>query len=361
MLYYLLVPLRDQHIFFNLFRYISFRTAASAVTALLISWLIGPFIIKKLKSHQIGEEIRSDGPQTHLSKKGTPSMGGLIILVSVVVPTLLFARILEQFVWIVLLATIWLSLIGIFDDYLKIIKKVPKGLVGRYKLAGQITLGILIGSIIYFSPAVEWARSSTTLPFFKNYELQFGVFYIAVVAFVITAMSNGSNLTDGLDGLLIGLSAIAATAFGFIAYVSGRVDFSDYLNIIYLPGAGELAVFCGALFGASIGFLYFNCYPAQVFMGDTGALAVGGAIGTVAVLVKKELLLLLICGIFVVESLSVIIQVFVFKRTGKRVFKMAPIHHHFELLGWHESKVVVRFWIAGILLALLSLTTFKIR
>ena len=361
MLYYLLVPLRDQHIFFNLFRYISFRAAASAVMALLISWLIGPFIIKKLKSHQIGEEIRSDGPQTHLSKKGTPSMGGVIILVSVVVPTLLFARILEQFVWIVLLATIWLSLIGIFDDYLKIIKKVPKGLVGRYKLAGQITLGLLVGAIIYFFPVVEWARSSTTLPFFKNYELQFGVFYIAVVAFVITAMSNGSNLTDGLDGLLIGQSAIAAVAFAFIAYVSGRVDFSDYLNIIYLPGAGELAIFCAALFGASLGFLYFNCYPAEVFMGDTGALALGGAIGTVAVLVKKELLLLLICGIFVVESLSVIIQVFVFKRTGKRVFKMAPIHHHFELLGWHESKVVVRFWIAGILLALLSLTTFKIR
>ena len=238
---------------------------------------------------------------------------------------------------------------------------MPKGLVGRYKLAGQITLGLLIGAIIYFFPVVEWARSSTTLPFFKNYELQFGVFYIAVVAFVITAMSNGSNLTDGLDGLLIGQSAIAAVAFAFIAYVSGRVDFSDYLNIIYLPGAGELAIFCAALFGASLGFLYFNCYPAEVFMGDTGALALGGAIGTVAVLVKKELLLLLICGIFVVESLSVIIQVFVFKRTGKRVFKMAPIHHHFELLGWHESKVVVRFWIAGILLALLSLTTFKIR
>ena len=287
MLYYLLVPLRDQHIFFNLFRYISFRAAASAVTALLISWLIGPFIIKKLKSHQIGEEIRSDGPQTHLSKKGTPSMGGVIILVSVVVPTLLFARILEQFVWIVLLATIWLSLIGILDDYLKIIKKVPKRLVGRYKLAGQITLGLLVGAIIYFFPVVEWARSSTTLPFFKNYELQFGVFYIAVVAFVITAMSNGSNLTDGLDGLLIGQSAIAAVAFAFIAYVSGRVDFSDYLNIIYLPGAGELAIFCAALFGASLGFLYFNCYPAEVFMGDTGALALGGAIGTVAVLVKK--------------------------------------------------------------------------
>ena len=282
MLYYLLVPLRDQHIFFNLFRYISFRAAASAVTALLISWLIGPFIIKKLKSHQIGEEIRSDGPQTHLNKKGTPSMGGVIILVSVVVPTLLFARILEQFVWIVLLATIWLSLIGILDDYLKIIKKVPKGLVGRYKLAGQITLGLLVGAIIYFFPVVEWARSSTTLPFFKNYELQFGVFYIAVVAFVITAMSNGSNLTDGLDGLLIGQSAIAAVAFAFIAYVSGRVDFSDYLNIIYLPGAGELAIFCAALFGASLGFLYFNCYPAEVFMGDTGALALGGAIGTVA-------------------------------------------------------------------------------
>jgi len=361
MLYYLLTPLRDSFIFFNLFRYITFRAASSAVLALLISLLVGPYIIRKLKAHQIGEEIRADGPQSHLSKKGTPSMGGLIVLISVIIPTLLFAKIGETPIWLVLVATVWLALLGLLDDYLKIVKKMRKGLIGRYKLVGQITLGLFVGAVVYFFPEVESARSSTSLPFFKNYELEFGIFYIAMVAFVITATSNGSNLTDGLDGLLIGLSAIAAVAFGAIAYVSGRFDFSDYLNIIYLPGAGELSVYCAALFGASLGFLWWNAYPAQVFMGDTGALALGGGIATVAVLIKKELLLLLICGIFVIENLSVIIQVFYFKRTGKRVFRMAPIHHHFELLGWAEPKVVIRFWIMGILLALLTLTTFKIR
>lgn len=361
MLYYLLVPLKDEYIFFNLFRYISFRAASGAVLALLISLLIGPAIIRKLKQMQIGEEIRADGPQTHLSKRGTPSMGGLVILVSVVIPTLLFAKVAETNVWLVLVSTIWLGILGFMDDYLKIVKKVPKGLIGRYKLFGQITLGLFIGVIVYFLPEVESARSSTFVPFFKNLTLDFGLFYIVVVAFVITATSNGSNLTDGLDGLLIGLTGIAAAAFAGIAYVSGRVDFSQYLNILYLPNAGELAVYCGALFGASLGFLWYNTHPAQVFMGDTGALSVGGAIATVAVLVKKEILLLLICGIFVIESLSVIIQVLVFKRTGKRVFRMAPIHHHFELLGWPEPKVVVRFWIMAILLTLLTLTTFKIR
>jgi phospho-N-acetylmuramoyl-pentapeptide-transferase len=361
MLYYLLAPLRDSFIAFNLFRYISFRAASSAVLALLISLLVGPYIIRKLREHQIGEQVRSDGPQSHLSKRGTPSMGGLIILISVILPTLLFAKIAETPVWLVMVATVWLALLGLLDDWLKIVKKYPKGLIGRYKLIGQIALGLFVGAIVYFFPVVESARSSTTLPFLKNYELEFGIFYIAVVAFVITATSNGSNLTDGLDGLLIGLSAIAAVAFGAIAYVSGRFDFSDYLNIIYLPGVGELSVYCAALFGASIGFLFWNCYPAQVFMGDTGALALGGGIATVAVLIKKELLILLICGIFVIESLSVIMQVFWFKRTGKRIFRMAPIHHHFELLGWAEPKVVVRFWIIGILLTLLSLTTFKIR
>jgi len=284
-----------------------------------------------------------------------------IVLISLLVPTLLFARIGNIFVWVALLSTVWLSVIGILDDYLKIVKKMPKGLVGRYKLIGQITLGLIVGVILYFLPVVESARASTSVPFFKNYEFNFSVFYIAVVAFVITATSNGANLTDGLDGLATGLVAIAAVAFGAIAYVTGRVDFADYLNIIYLPGAGELTVFCASLLGACIGFLWYNSYPAEVFLGDTGALSLGGAIGIIAILIKKEFLLLLICGIFVIESLSVIIQVFVFKRTGKRVFRMAPIHHHFELLGWPEPKVVVRFWIIGILLALLTLTTFKIR
>ena len=361
MLYYLLTPFKDDFIAFNLFRYISFRAASSAVLALLISLFIGPIIIKMLRKLQLGEEIDTDGPESHLSKRGTPSMGGLIVLISVVVPTLLFARVAETPVWLVLFVTITLGALGFLDDYLKIVKKMPKGLVGRYKLAGQIVLGLIVGCVIYFYPMVEDARSSTTLPFFKNYELEFGIFYIAVVSFVITATSNSSNLTDGLDGLLIGLIAVAAIAFGILAYVSGRVDFSDYLNIIYLPAAGELSVFCAALFGASLGFLWWNAYPAQVFMGDTGSLALGGAIATVAILIKKELLLIIICGLFVIESLSVILQVSVFKRTKKRIFKMAPIHHHFELLGWHETKVVIRFWIIGILLALLSLTTFKIR
>ncbi|NOY59957.1 MAG: phospho-N-acetylmuramoyl-pentapeptide-transferase [Calditrichaeota bacterium] len=361
MLYYLFTPLKENYIAFNLFRYISFRAASSAVLALLISLFIGPLIIRWLKKLQLGEEIRTDGPQSHQLKRGTPSMGGLIIIISVVVPTFFLAKIGDTFVWLILLVTIALGALGWLDDYLKIVKKKPKGLIGRYKLAGQITLGLLVGCIIYFFPAVESARSSTTLPFFKNYELHFGVFYIAVVAFVLTATSNSSNLTDGLDGLLIGLVAIAALAFGAIAYLTGRVDFAHYLNIIYLPGAGELSIYCAALFGGALGFLWYNAHPAEVFMGDTGSLALGGAIATVAILIKKELLLLIICGIFVAESLSVIIQVFYFKRTGKRVFKMAPIHHHFELLGWDESKVVIRFWIIGILLALLTLATFKVR
>jgi phospho-N-acetylmuramoyl-pentapeptide-transferase len=361
MLYYLLVPLREDYIIGNLIRYISFRAASSAVLAFIISMIVGPPIIRKLRQLQIGEEIRNDGPKSHLKKKGTPSMGGLIVLTSVLIPTLLFAKIAETPVWLVVVVTLGLSILGWFDDYLKIVKKAPKGLIGRYKLAGQTALGLFVGTIVVLFPVVETANTSTTLPFFKNYELEFGIFYIAFVAFVITATSNGSNLTDGLDGLLIGLIAIAALAFGSIAYVSGRVDFSDYLNIIYLPGVGELSVYCSALFGASLGFLWFNANPAQIFLGDTGALALGGAIATVAVLVKKELLLLLICGIFVIENLSVIIQVFYFKRTRKRLLLMAPLHHHFELLGWSENKVVIRFWIIGILLALLTLTTFKIR
>jgi len=361
MLYYLFTPLKENYIAFNLFKYISFRAASSSVLALLISLFIGPLVIRWLKKMQLGEEIRTDGPQSHQVKRGTPSMGGLIIIVSVVVPTFFLAKIGDTFVWLILLVTIVLGGLGWLDDYLKIVKKKPKGLIGRYKLAGQITLGLVVGCIIYFFPAVESARSSTTLPFFKNYELHFGVFYIAIVAFVLTATSNSSNLTDGLDGLLIGLVAIAALAFGAIAYVTGRVDFAHYLNIIYLPEAGELSIYCAALFGAALGFLWYNAHPAEVFMGDTGSLALGGAIATVAILIKKELLLLIVCGIFVAESLSVIIQVFYFKRTGKRVFKMAPIHHHFELLGWDESKVVIRFWIIGVLLALLTLATFKVR
>ncbi|NOZ55733.1 MAG: phospho-N-acetylmuramoyl-pentapeptide-transferase [Calditrichaeota bacterium] len=361
MLYHLLYPLKVYVSWLNLMRYITFRSGAAAITALFISFIVGPWIIRKLREHQIGEEIRPEGPKSHLSKAGTPTMGGLIVLTAVLVPTVLFARLDNIYVLLILLATVSMGAVGFLDDYLKVVKKKPKGLIGRYKLAGQITLGLIVGSVLYFHPQFAEYRSVTTVPFFKDLVFDFGIFYIPVVVFVITATSNSVNLTDGLDGLAIGLVAIAITAFAAISYVSGRVDFSDYLNIIYLPGTGELTVFCLAMIGAALGFLWYNSYPAEVFMGDTGALAIGAALGTVAVLVKKELLLVIIGGVFVAESLSVMIQVYSFRHWGKRPFKMAPIHHHFELKGWPEPKVVVRFWIVGILLALLSLTTFKIR
>ena len=361
MFYHLLYPLKKFFFGFNIFTYISFRSASAAIFALFLSFLFGPMIIRKLRQKQIGEEIRDDGPQTHLKKAGTPTMGGLIILISVLVPTLCFARLDNIYTWLIVIATAWMGIVGFIDDYLKSVKKMPKGLVGRYKLVGQITLGLIIGAAIYFYPEFKDFRSVTTVPFFKNYEINFGLFYIPMVVFVITATSNSVNLTDGLDGLAIGLVGIAAIAWAAIAYVSGRADFSSYLNIIHLQGSGELTVFAAALVGASLGFLWYNAHPAQVFMGDTGALALGSAIGTFAILVRKELLLIIIGGVFVAESLSVIIQVLYYKRTKKRIFKMAPIHHHFELKGWPETQVVIRFWIIGILLVLLSLATFKIR
>ncbi|MBN2008136.1 phospho-N-acetylmuramoyl-pentapeptide-transferase [candidate division KSB1 bacterium] len=347
---------------FNVFSYITFRSAYAAIAALLISFFVGPRIIRLLQRRQIGESIRADGPQTHHKKAGTPTMGGIIVLIAVIVPTLLFARLNNIYTWLIILATTWMGAVGFLDDYLKNIKKKPKGLIGRYKIIGQISLGLIIGCILYFHPQFEVFRSVTTVPFLKNYEIDFGILYIPLVVFVITAMSNSVNLSDGMDGLAIGLVGISAIAWAAIAYVSGRVDFSNYLNIIYLPGCGELTVFTAALVGAALGFLWYNAYPAQVFMGDTGALALGSALGTLAVLLKKELLLPIIGGVFVAESLSVIIQVWYFKYTGgKRIFKMAPIHHHFEVSGTHEVKVVIRFWIIAVLLVLLSLSTFKIR
>lgn len=361
MLYELLFPLSKYISGFNLFQYISFRSAGAAVTALLICFFVGPRIIHQLRERLIGQTIRKEGPQTHLKKAGTPTMGGLIVLLAVLVPTLLWAR-PNLSVILVLVATLWMGAVGYLDDYLKVVKKLPKGLIGRYKIVGQISLGLVVGCVIYFTPYFEGVATLTTVPFFKNYEIDFGWLYIPMVVFIITATSNAVNLTDGLDGLAIGLVAISAIAWAGISYLSGRVDFSDYLNILYLPGAGELTVFCAALIGAALGFLWFNTHPAQVFMGDTGSLALGGALGTLAIVLKKELLLPIICGVFMAETLSVIIQVWYFKRTGgKRIFKMAPIHHHFELKGWSEPQVVVRFWIIGILLALLSLLTFKVR
>lgn len=362
MFYHLFYPLRDLVSGLNLFSYITFRAASAAILALLISFIIGPMIIKFLQRKQIGEEIRKDGPQSHLKKAGTPTMGGIIILIAILVPTLLFARLDNIYVLLIILATVWMGLVGFLDDYLKDVKKMPKGLVARYKLIGQVTLGLVIGSVLFFYPDFKDFRAMSTVPFFKDTEINFGYFYIPMVVFVITATSNAVNLTDGLDGLAIGLVGITALAWVGISYITGRVDFSEYLNIRYLPGAGELTVYSAALIGASLGFLWFNSHPAQVFMGDTGALALGSAIGTLAILLKKELLLIIIGGVFIAETLSVIIQVAYFKKTrGKRIFRMAPLHHHFEQKGWHESKIVVRFWIIGILLVLLTLSTFKVR
>jgi phospho-N-acetylmuramoyl-pentapeptide-transferase len=372
MLYHLFLPLRNVVIGANLFRYLTFRSAMAALVALLISFFIGPWMIRTLRKHQIGEEIRTDGPQSHLSKAGTPTMGGLMILVAVAVPTLLFANLTNFYVLLTLLSFLWMGAVGFFDDYLKAVRKTKKGLVARYKLLGQVGLGALVVLLVLgyphlFGSNFEAQATRTTLPFLKNVMFNFGIFYPLMVLIVVTGTSNGVNLTDGLDGLAIGVTSISAGAFAAMSYVTGNVKFAGYLNIIYLDGAGELTIFCAALLGAGLGFLWFNSYPAQVFMGDTGALAMGAGLGTMAILLKKEFFLLVIGGIFVVEALSVIIQRTYFKYTkkrfgvGQRVFKMAPLHHHFEQCGWPESKVVVRFWIVQVLLVLVSLTMFKVR
>lgn len=366
MLVHYLLPLREWFSGFNLLRYITVRGASAAMLALLLTFLIAPPLIRWLTRMQIGENIRPTGPAGHHTKKGTPTMGGTIILIAVGLPTLLFGRLDDVYVLMALLALVWMGLIGFLDDYLKDVRHYPDGLIARYKLMGQVSLGLVIGGWLYFWPANPDIRSSIGIPFMANGSLDLGFLYIPLVILVITGASNAVNLTDGLDGLASGLMAIAVLAFAVIAYVMGRVDFSDYLNIYYLPGVGELFVFAMALLGACIGFLWFNAKPAEVFMGDTGSLAMGAALGSMAVILKQEILLMIIGGIFVVEALSVIAQVAVYKLTkamtgeGKRLFRMAPLHHHFELSGWPESRVVVRFWILGILMALLSLTTFKV-
>ena len=367
MLYHFLYPLKSYWSILNLFQYITFRSALAAILALLISFLFGPKVIHMLKTHRIGEKIRSTGPHTHIQKQGTPTMGGVLILIAVLLPTLLLSDLSSPFIQILLFSTIWMGLVGFIDDYLKVIRKFEKGLIARYKLIGQLILGLVISYWIYNQGIWDGSRSVTSVPFLKDYNIDFGLFYPLMIILVITGTSNAVNLTDGLDGLATGLLAISFTVFGAIAYLSGRVDFSDYLNIIYLPGAGELTIFTSAMAGACLGFLWYNAHPAQIFMGDVGSLSTGAALGTLAVLLKKELLLVIIGGVFVWEALSVLLQITYFRWTknikgeGKRLFNMAPIHHHYELSGWAETKVVVRFWIIGILLALFSLTTFKIR
>ena len=367
MLYHLLYPLRDVFSPFNIFQYITFRSAAAAILALLFTFLIGPWIIRLLHKLQIGEEIRHDGPESHQAKRGTPTMGGLMIIGSVLIPTLLLTNLTNVYIQIVLISLVWMGIIGFLDDYLKVVKKMKKGLVAKYKLVGQILLGVVVSVWILNHPSFADFSSTTNVPFFKNLQLDFGLFYPLAIILVITGTSNAVNLTDGLDGLAAGLLAICFSVFAAIAYISGRVDFSSYLNIMYLPGAGELTIFTAAMTGACIGYLWFNASPAEVFMGDVGSLSTGAALGTLAVLLKKELLLFIIGGVFVWEAVSVMLQVTYFRFSkkkhgeGKRLFKMAPIRHHFELKGWPESKVVVRFWIIGLLLALFSLTTFKIR
>lgn len=361
MLYHLLYPLRHEISGLNLFGYITFRSAGATITALLISFLLGPAIIRTLKARQIGETIRTDGPPGHFDKMGTPTMGGLIILLSVLVPVLLFARLDNIYVQVIIGTTLWMAGVGFLDDYLKVVKKYPKGLIGRYKLVGQFICGLIVGFIVMTASEYRGIHTYTMVPFFKNIMINFSWLYVPLVMLIIAGTSNAVNLTDGLDGLAIGLVGISAVAFAGMSYITGRVDFSHYLQIPYLKGAGELTVYCSALIGASLGFLWFNFHPASIFMGDTGAIALGGALGALSVLLKKELLLLIVGGVFWMENISVILQVLSFRWRGKRIFKMAPLHHHFELLGWPEEKIVIRFWIIGILLALLSLGTFKVR
>jgi phospho-N-acetylmuramoyl-pentapeptide-transferase len=361
MLFHLLYPLHTLFSPLNVFRYITFRSAYAVVTALLVCFFFGPPLIRRLREFKIRQIIRHDGPQTHLTKSGTPTMGGLLIVAGIVVPTLLWASLKNRYVLIAVAVTIILGSLGFLDDYLHVVRKTPKGLLGRYKLLIQIAVGLVVGLILYQYPIESRFATATTIPFVKNQVLDLGLFYIPFVALVITATSNAVNLTDGLDGLASGLTALAAASFAGLAYLSGHIRLAEYLNIPYILGAGELTIFCAAMFGASLGFLWYNTHPADVFMGDTGSLALGGALGTVAVILKKELLLFMVGGIFVAEALSVIIQVVSYKLRGRRVFRMAPLHHHFELRGWPESRVVVRFWIVGMLLALLSLSTLKLQ
>jgi phospho-N-acetylmuramoyl-pentapeptide-transferase len=361
MLYLLLYHLHSAISVINVVRYITFRTALATLTALLISLALGPRLIARLREFQIGQQIRPEGPLSHQSKKGTPTMGGLLILIAVILPSLLWADPSNPFVWIVLMSTLLYGVIGFLDDYLKITRKRSLGLTARQKFAFQASVALIVGLMLM---ALERAgRYSTVLsiPFFKKWTPDLELFFVPWAMLVIVGAANAVNLTDGLDGLAIGSSLIAAATYTILAYVAGHAKVAEYLGVVNVRGTGELAVICGAFVGASLGFLWFNCNPAQVFMGDVGSMALGGALGTVAVLIKQEILLVFVGGLFVIEAASVILQVGSFKLRGKRIFRMAPIHHHFELGGWPEQKVVIRFWIVAIIFALLGLSTLKLR
>jgi phospho-N-acetylmuramoyl-pentapeptide-transferase len=423
MLYYLFTYLRDTiHLSgAGVFNYITFRAAMAIILSLVISMLMGKRLIKYLQYKQIGETVRDLGLQGEAQKKGTPTMGGLIIIAAILIPTLLFARVLNVYIVLMLVSTVWLGIVGFLDDYIKVFKKNKEGLAGRFKILGQVGLGIIVGLTMYYNNHVVISRevmdggngvynaaeklesgeftrkdengkerkyvnvrtATTTIPFVKTHELRyeriaamFGeknvdvttpILYILFVIFIIVAVSNGANITDGVDGLATGVSAIIGVCLGVFAYLSGNYVFAGYLNIMHIPHLGELSIFIGAFVGACVGFLWYNAYPAQVFMGDTGSLALGGIIASLAIIVRKELLIPIICGIFLVENLSVMIQVWYFKRTkkkygeGRRIFLMSPLHHHYQKLGYHESKIVTRFWIIGILLAIMSIVTLKLQ
>ncbi|MBT6965875.1 MAG: phospho-N-acetylmuramoyl-pentapeptide-transferase [Flavobacteriales bacterium] len=404
MLYYLFEYLQSAYDFpgAGLFQYISFRAAMAVITSLLVSLVFGGKIIRFIQRKQIGEEVRTLGLAGEESKKGTPTMGGLIILGAILIPTLLFTKLDNIYIQIMLVSTVWLGAIGLIDDYIKVFKKDKEGLAGRFKVLGQIGIGLIVGIVMVFhsdivvkdevslssetevvgSISLAQKSSKTTTPFFKNNEFDYQlltswmgdtakdyawILFILIVVVIVTAVSNGANMTDGLDGLATGTSAIIGATLALFAYVSGNIIAADYLNIMYIPDTGELVIYMSAFVGACVGFMWYNSYPAQVFMGDTGSLALGGIIAVVAILIRKELLIPILCGVFLVENLSVIMQVGYFKYTkkkfgeGKRIFKMAPLHHHYQKLGMHESKIVTRFWIAGIMLAVITVVTLKLR
>jgi phospho-N-acetylmuramoyl-pentapeptide-transferase len=379
MLYYLLYPLRDLISGFNVFRYITFRTVWAAITALLISFILGPWLIERMRRIKLGQFIREEGPQSHQAKAGTPTMGGILINVAILVPTILWADVLNPYIWIILFVTFSYGVIGFVDDYRKLVKKRNLGLTAKEKFSAQIFVALVAGLAVMYLPQFQNRGEANfglptittqinledptrlTLPFVSNFAILLGFLYLPFLIVVIVGASNAVNLTDGLDGLAIGTTLIAAATYTILTYAAGNFRVADYLRIAWVPGTGELAVFCGAMVGASLGFLWFNAHPAQIFMGDVGSLALGGAIGCLAVMIKQEVLLVFVGGLFVIEALSVIIQVISFKTTGRRLFRMSPLHHHFELSGWNETQVVIRFWIIAIMFALLSLSTLKLR